>query len=226
MGIAFSGFSISVKGKNKALNQDYCLVREFKNAFLMVVCDGLGSKKFSHIGSRYLAKSLITILRRESFDCNDLVKNEAKLLKLWQKHINKQGFSTKECSTTLLCAIIGEKYAYFGRVGDGVMVIFADEIYVLEDNDEFSNITTPFGTQAMKWLKLDTHTLRAAGLCSDGISEIIASQHTKAFFNEYINTYKNINSQSRKTEIKTWLDEFNQKGFCDDKSIAVAWRIK
>lgn len=225
MGIAFGGFSVSVKGKNKALNQDYYLLRHFKNVFLMVVCDGLGSKKFSHIGAKYLAKSLAAILKRKQFDFDDLVKSESILLNLWQEHINKLGLSINECSTTFLCAIVGKKYAYFGRVGDGVIAVFADKTYILEDNGEFSNVTTPFGSQTMKWLRLDSSSIKSIGLCSDGISEIIDPQHIQAFFSEYIEEYKKINSQTRKAEIRAWLNDFNNKGFCDDKSIAVAWRM-
>ncbi|WP_243832599.1 PP2C family serine/threonine-protein phosphatase [Campylobacter sp. US33a] len=221
----FNGFGISVKGKNKILNQDYCLLRHFKNACLMVVCDGLGSKKFSHIGAKYLAKSLTTILRKKQFDFDDLVNSESILLNLWQKYINKQGLNIKDCSTTLLCAIISEKYAYFGRVGDGMIVVFADTTYILEDNGEFSNVTTPFGSQKMKWLQLDSSNIKAIGLCSDGISEIIDSQHTKTFFSEYISEYKRMDSHTRRTEIRAWLNNFNNKGFCDDKSIVVAWRM-
>lgn len=191
----------------------------------MVVCDGLGSKKFSHIGAKYLAKSLASILKRKQFDFDDFVKSESILLSLWQDHINKLGLKINECSTTLLCAIIGEKYAYFGRVGDGMIVVFADATYILEDNGEFSNVTTPFSSQAMKWLQLDSSSIKAIGLCSDGISEIIDSQHTEAFFSEYISEYRKMDSCIRKTEIRAWLNNFNNKGFCDDKSIVVAWRM-
>lgn len=226
MGITFNGFGISVKGKNKTLNQDYYLLRHFKNVFLMVVCDGLGSKKFSHIGAKYLAKSLAAILKRKQFDFDDLVKSESILLSLWQERINKLGLNIKECSTTLLCAIICEECTYFGRVGDGMIVVFADSTYILEDNGEFSNVTTPFSSQAMKWLQLDSSSIKAIGLCSDGISEIIDSQHTEAFFSEYISEYKKMDSQTRQTEIRAWLNNFNNKGFCDDKSIVVAWRMR
>lgn len=225
MGIAFGGFSVSVKGKNKALNQDYCVLHHFKNTFLMAVCDGLGSKKFSNIGAKYLAKSLAAILKRKQFDFDDLVKSESILLNLWQERINKLGLSINECSTTLLCAIVGKKYAYFGRVGDGVIAVFADKTYILEDNGEFSNVTTPFGSQTMKWLQLDSSSIKSIGLCSDGISEIIDPRHIQAFFSEYIEEYKKIDSQTRKAEIRAWLNDFNNKGFCDDKSIAVAWRM-
>lgn len=225
MGLAFSGFGISVKGKNKELNQDYYLLHHFKNALLIVVCDGLGSKKFSHIGAKYLAKSLLVMLRQSRFDFNDLVGSEARLLSLWQERLSKMGLDLKECSTTLLCAIIDQKYAYFGRVGDGVIAIFADDTYILEDNDEFSNITTPFGSQEMKWLRLDSSMIKSVGLCSDGISEIIDTRYIKSFFGEYIDVYKNVAPQTREMEIKTWLNHFNHKGFCDDKSIVVAWRI-
>lgn len=224
MGLVFSGFDISVKGKNKLLNQDYCLLHHFKNTLLIAVCDGLGSKKFSHIGAKYLAKSLFVMLRQNRFDFNDLIGSEAKLLNLWKERLGKLGLDIKECSTTLLCAIIDQKYAYFGRVGDGIIAIFADNVYILEDNDEFSNITSPFGTQTMKWLRLDSSTIKSVSLCSDGISEIVDSRYVKSFFSEYLDAYKNMTPQKRDMEIKTWLNNFNHKGFCDDKSIVVAWR--
>lgn len=224
MGLAFSGFGISVKGKNKALNQDYFLLHHFKDTLLIIVCDGLGSKKFSHIGAKYLAKSLLIMLRQNKFDFNDLTGSEAKLSDLWQKRLNKLGLDTKECSTTLLCAIINRESAYFGRVGDGITIVFADDTYILEDNDEFSNVTSPFGSQRMKWLQLDSATIKSVGLCSDGISEIVDSQYIKSFFSEYLDAYQNMIPQKREMEIKTWLNNFNHKGFCDDKSIVVAWR--
>ena len=54
------GYGASLIGKShikiKKPSQDSYLISNMENYTLAVVCDGLGSKKYSHIGSRKLCK--------------------------------------------------------------------------------------------------------------------------------------------------------------------------
>ena len=44
--------------KNKKVNQDGFFVLKKNQAFCLIVCDGAGSAKFSHIGSKAFSKNL------------------------------------------------------------------------------------------------------------------------------------------------------------------------
>jgi len=68
----FDCFAVSVKGRDKVLNQDYFAFTKTKKGIFLAVCDGLGSKIKSHFGSKILAKNAVKLAKK-------MLLNEKKL---------------------------------------------------------------------------------------------------------------------------------------------------
>ena len=222
MGVGFGGFGISIKGRDKILNQDYFLLRNYKNTLVLVVCDGLGSKRFSNIGSKMLAESIALLLKKTRLSECNLYEFESKLIKLWQEKILCYTQYINECSSTLLMAVIYDRLSFFGRVGDGGIIIFGKKEYYMEEEDkDFANFTSSFGREKIKWLVLETKDIESIAIFSDGITEFLDQNKVMRFFSDFIESYKYSN---KKNEIKSWLQSFNARGFRDDKTLIVAYR--
>ena len=59
----------SEKGSYHKRNQDSFIVKKVKGIYIVGISDGLGSKKYSHIGSQLLCKSLLDIVYKvEDFE--------------------------------------------------------------------------------------------------------------------------------------------------------------
>lgn len=52
----------SEKGSYHKINQDSFIIKKVRGMYIVGISDGLGSKKYSHIGSKLLCKSLLDIV--------------------------------------------------------------------------------------------------------------------------------------------------------------------
>ena len=226
-GSQWSGWGVSEIGplhiKENIPNQDSYLVKKYAWGIVGVVCDGLGSKKYSHIGSDALTKSVIKAARIFDFTKN-LNLFEPLLKSLWDISISP--YMQNEVSTTLLFTIIKDKKVYIGRVGDGAIAIFGKHnLLVEEDKDMFTNYTTPFGREEkIKWYVYDAYEIDYVVMCSDGISEDIQRDKLLDFFQKYAIYYKEMHVNKRSYEIKQWLKKWPVKGHSDDKTIVAITR--
>jgi len=107
-------FGASVIGsyhiQNNLQNQDSFYI---SNKLLSVaVSDGLGSKKFSHYGSKYLVKYAVKLSRL-------LYKNkkafEKKLYHLWITKLKEQQINYKDASSTLMLVFIKKIKRYISQ---------------------------------------------------------------------------------------------------------------
>lgn len=218
----WKGWGVSQIGpshiKNNIPNQDSYIVKKYIWGIVGVVCDGLGSKKYSHIGSSALVKSIIQASKIFDFD-KDIKLFEPLLRSLWKININP--YNTDETSTTLLFSIVKNSKIYIGRVGDGAIAVFGkNSLLIEEDKDSFTNYTTPFGRETLiDWKIYDESEVENIVICSDGISEDIHKEKILDFFQNYIENYKKISSIKRNYEIREWLKNWPVKGHSDDKTI-------
>lgn len=219
---SWEGWGLSEIGplhiKENIPNQDSYIVKKYSWGIVGSVCDGLGSKKYSHIGSQALIKALTQSAKIFDFQ-KDINLFEPLLKSLWD--INISPYLADETSTTLLFTIVKNKKIYIGRVGDGAIAIFGkNSLLVEEDKDMFTNYTTPFGREEkIRWYIFDEDNIDYIVMCSDGISEDIQKNRILDFFQNYIENYKNISSIKRNYEIKNWLKNWPVKGHTDDKTI-------
>ncbi len=221
-GNKWSGWGVSEIGplhiKENIPNQDSNTVKKYSWGIVGVVCDGLGSKKYSHIGSLALVNALTQASNDFDFK-KDIDLFEPLLKSLWD--VNISPYMQNETSSTLLFSIVRHKKVYVGRVGDGAIAIFGkNNLLVEEDKDMFTNYTVPFGRDVkIKWYIFDEDDIDYIVMCSDGVSEDIHSDKILDFFQSYIVNYKNAPSSKRNYEIKQWLKNWPVKGHSDDKTI-------
>lgn len=132
--------------------QDYCAGSSEDRALVAACSDGAGSAELSHMGSRAAvlrfieeASSVTEAPDRQAVEswvskARDRVFDEA----------DAQGVPPRQLACTLLAAIVGEDWAAFVQIGDGIIVFDGDSGYQLAfwpDNGEYAN-TTRFLTQA------------------------------------------------------------------------------
>jgi len=221
-GNRWSGWGVSQIGplhiRNSIPNQDSFVVKKYRWGIVGVVCDGLGSKKYSDIGSNALVKSIVKL--SESFNFSKEIELfEPMLVDLWEKEITP--YDKEETATTLLFVIVKNKKVYIGRVGDGAIAIFGkNNLLIEEDKNSFTNYTIPFGRETLiDWKIYDEVEVDSIVICSDGISEDIKNEKKMDFFSSYILNYKDMNSNIRYKEIAEWLENWLVRGHTDDKTI-------
>ena len=228
-GNIWSGWGVSEIGplhiKENIPNQDSFIVKKYSWGIVGVICDGLGSKKYSHIGSKALVNAITKAAQLFDFE-KDINLFEPLVKSLWD--INIFPYAPNETSTTLLFSIVKNKKVYIGRIGDGAIVVFGKESILLEeDKNMFTNYTTPFGRdQKIQWCIFDESEIDSIVMCSDGISEDLKKDKLLDFFQNYIDNYKNIQSNKRVYEIKQWLKNWPVKGHSDDKTIVALVKAK
>lgn len=156
-------------------NQDCFIVDNRQMYTLAVVCDGLGSKKFSHYASRLLCRVIKREIRRR-FAHNNFSPYETiaciqnKFLKrLWP-------FSLKNADTTCLFSVVSAKSIFLFQVGDGMAAV-RDEGITYADNTEkdFANETYSFGKSGrsnwrIKIIPKEEKNYKIL-LCTDGVAD-------------------------------------------------------
>jgi len=199
-------------------NQDSYIVKKYSWGIVGVVCDGLGSNKYSDIGSLALVQAVTQAARLFDFK-KDINLFEPLLKSLWDIKISP--YSQSETSTTLLFTIIKHQKVYIGRVGDGAIGIFGKtSLLAEEDKDMFTNNTVPFGREEkISWAIFDEDNIDYIVMCSDGISEDLHNDRILDFFKNYVSDYRGMTAVKRNYEIKNWLKNWPVKGHSDDKTI-------
>lgn len=221
-GNKWSGWGVSEIGplhtKENIPNQDSFIVKKYSWGIVGVVCDGLGSKKYSHLGAKALVGAIIKAAQLFDFK-KDIQLFEPLVKSLWD--INISPYSQDETSTTLLFSIVKNKKIYIGRVGDGAIAILGKESFLLEeDKNMFTNYTIPFGRdEKIQWHIFNDSEIDSIVMCSDGISEDLKKDKLLDFFQNYMANYKDMQANKRVYEIKKWLKNWPVKGHSDDKTI-------
>ena len=219
----FFGWSNSVIGPlhllNGIPNQDYAKFYISNKITIGVVCDGLGSKKYSHIGSKTLADSLIKCAKIFDFS-KDISLFKSLLKSIWD--IEKYPYSDMDTGTTLLFCIIQKGIVRIGMVGDGAIVLLGkqDKIITPDKNDSFGNITRSFGANSdIIWHEYKASDIDSVVMFTDGISDDLAPERMINFASNFVVEYKNKHQVQREIIINKWLKEWPVRGHSDDKSI-------
>ncbi len=211
--------------KNHMPNQDNYLVYNSKSFTLAVVCDGMGSKKHSRIGSKRLCKIIKKQVKKSlitgQFNVIDLLTN---IQTCWLSKLFP--FSLKSCDTTCLFCVISENNILSCQLGDGILAIKTEEsvdILKIKD-DDFSNETIGIGKAKLKdWsiriTKKESNKKYEIILGTDGISEDLIIEAVADFIKDISsNTVGKYTRNKYLTNIlKKWPNKFSN----DDKTIVV-----
>ena len=215
---------ISIMGSYHNVNQDSFLCKPYKDGYIMVVSDGMGSKSLSHLGSKCICECVYDVVSNYAFDL-DVISFKDIIYACheeWKKRLSD--FDIKQCYATLLVAVIRKKTIKAARLGDGFLAIYADgKVTCLYDKKEnyFANETDclkeNLDREKIEIVKIEYSKYQGAVSCTDGV-EIGTMQEkdiigfTQAFVDEYSNKEK----EDVIEEIESWLEDWPGM---DDKTL-------
>ena len=216
---------VSIKGSYHDINQDSFLSKEYSDGYILVLSDGMGSKKLSHYGSKAICESVYEIVSSPNNNL-DLVSFKDILYSChenWKRKLYE--FDISDCYATMLVAVVTKDRIQAARLGDGFVSIFADnEVHCLFDkkDDFFANETDclreSFDRDAIEVLDIEYTNFQGVVSCSDGI-EIGTMQEDEliSFTQDFVTEYAVRKEMEIIDEIGDWLVDWPG---CDDKTIA------
>ena len=216
------GGGISIKGSYHEINQDYYLSREFDDGYLIVVSDGMGSKKLSHYGSKAICEAVYEVISEYSSDIDKMDFSEILSLsyKEWKKKVEEHGITN--CYATLLVVVVTDNKIKAARLGDGFLGIYLnDEVICLFDKKEdyFANETDClrelFDEDKLEIIELDYDIFYGALCCTDGIE--LRTEDLQSFSKEFIEWYAQTDEYEIKKHVESWLKQWPG---ADDKTLA------
>ena len=224
--------SVSVIGprnlREKKSNQDAVMHRFWKKNWCIVVCDGMGSKPLSHIGSSLACRSVCDVLKHCDFSLAE--KEVAKKIYLhWLKLLKEKNILPCDAATTCLFAWgNGEGEVRLFQLGDGAIYYQAESFghVSLKSDDLFSNQTNALGYSKKwdDWAYKKIHlTSQKHGivLLTDGISDDLFNEQ---LFTSTLIQKATLQSVRRiKKYIQHELHHWPTPQHSDDKSIGIVF---
>ena len=220
--VIFGG--ISIIGSYHNVNQDSFLCKPYKDGYIMVVSDGMGSKSLSHLGSKCICECVYDVVSNYAFDL-DVISFKDIIYACheeWKKRLSD--FDIKQCYATLLVAVIRKKTIKAARLGDGFLAIYADgKVICLYDKKEnyFANETDclkeNLDREKIEIVKIEYSKYQGAVSCTDGV-EIGTMQEKDiiGFTQEFVDEYSNKEIEDVIKEIESWLEDWPGM---DDKTL-------
>ena len=204
-------------------NQDAVKCKTSNGFWATAVADGMGSRKFSGIGSKLAVNIAIDACMSSSFDISD--KEIVTLIySNWLCELKAADISSNDAVTTLLLTWGNNKgqFRYF-QLGDGEIVSNLRQLSSNE-TDNFSNETTGLGIskKLSDWCIGSTclaEDEKGITLMTDGISEDI-DDHV-GFSSSVISNAKGKSRRALKKKLITLLKAWPTPNHTDDKTIAV-----
>jgi hypothetical protein len=130
--------------------QDYCAGTAVGTTVVAACADGAGSAELSHLGSKAAVECFMEVASLEAAPTREQIESwvdAARARVLDEAAANET--ASRQLACTLLVAIVGEAWAAFAQIGDGVIVFDGPEGFDLAfwpDNGEYAN-TTRFLTE-------------------------------------------------------------------------------
>lgn len=216
---------ISKTGSYHEKNQDSFLCKPYKDGFILVVSDGMGSKSLSHYGSKYLCESVYDVISNYSLDI-DVISFKDVIYACheeWKKRLAE--FDLSQCYATMLVAVIRKNSIKAARLGDGFLSIYIDnDIYCLYDKKDsyFANETDcvreVLDREKLEVMELNYHLFQGVVACTDGIEiGTMKEEELVSFTCEFVNEYSNKEKAEVISEIEQWIEDWPG---ADDKTLA------
>ena len=224
--------SVSVIGprnlREKKSNQDAVMHRFWNKNWCIAVCDGMGSKPLSHIGSTLACQSVCNVLKHCDFSLAE--KEVAKKIYLhWLKLLKEKNILPCDAATTCLFAWgNGEGEVRLFQLGDGAIYYQTESFghVSLKSDDLFSNQTNALGYSkkwddwAYKKIHL-TNKKHGIVLLTDGISDDLLNE--QLFTSMLIQKAALRSVRQIKKYIKHELNHWSTPQHSDDKSIGIVF---
>ena len=227
----YVSFGCSVIGpghiKTGKPNQDSFLLKKYKNGWVAVVSDGVGSKPLSHTGSAAVCSSVCNVMRDylnspKSVDIKDVLRL---VHSRWLFNISPS--LADDCCATVLFAVVTAKKIILGRLGDGMICCRNnhEDILLLDDKtDSFSNVTKCMRYKFIydDWYikEIPLQNFEYIVLTTDGISDDIPSDNLLSFARDFITKNSSEKPGKITKKIKHMLIDWPVPMHSDDKTIA------
>lgn len=213
--------SVSVIGGHK-INQDSLVCRMFEWGIAAVVSDGLGSARFSHIGSRAVCEAVIEICALNNGVITDTTDFLRTVNTLWKKMLLP--FDVSDCYATCLICIICREELFAARLGDGFIGIVEQHgvrVFLDDKTEHFANETDclneEFEPELWQIIKMDAANVCAVVMFTDGMVMGDGSEEvTSLFCREFYKGYKLVAAEEAEKDIHGWVIDWHGS---DDKSI-------
>ncbi len=233
----------SVRGTSHAATdqpcQDFCAGKHADSTVAAACSDGAGSADLSHLGSKSAVERFMDVAT-PSESAPERAAIEAWVDAARERVLEEaatQGVVPRRLACTLLVAIVGDGWATFAQIGDGVIVFNGDAGYELAfwpDNGEYAN-TTRFLTDDdyRKHLRIEVVTRQVSELAvmTDGLQMLAldfkgARVHDRFFEPLFRTVRNNANEEALRTSLLEFMDSkrVNERTD-DDKTLLLAVRI-
>jgi serine/threonine protein phosphatase PrpC len=206
-------------------NQDAFLNRQLSGGFLSVVCDGMGSKPNSHVGSRLACRAVYEVIRNVEYgiDSQFLVNS---VYSRWLTLLD--GSPENDAVTTcLICWGNSSGSVRYFQLGDGRIV--APKHFIENESANFSNETTGFGisTSFSDWRtgEFVLNRGQCVAIMTDGISEDLQLGCEGDLLAALTQSLKGRSSRRSKKVLVEELQDWPTPNHLDDKTISVVVRL-
>ena len=212
-------------GSYHDVNQDSFLSKPYKDGYIMVVSDGMGTKSLSHFGSKCICESVYDVVSNYTFDLDAISFKDIIYAchEEWKKRLSD--YDIKQCYATLLVAVIREKTIKAARLGDGFLAIYADgKVTCLYDKKEnyFANETDclkeELDREKIEIVEIEYSKFHGAVSCTDGVEiGTMQEEDITGFTQEFVEEYSYKEKDEVIEEIESWLKDWPGM---DDKTLA------
>lgn len=206
-------------------NQDALGLWGWKTGWIAVVCDGLGSRPLSHVGSRLACLAARRVIRNGA-DWGNPRQVIEDIGRMWLETLP---ISPAQAATTVLiaaCRANGE--CFVAQLGDGLILCRSEgEFSILtSERDGFANQTKALGSSE-SWLdwRISRPQLVAPGdgimMMTDGISDDLRTDLLESFFHMMQKECRGRTSRRAKKWLQAQLEGWPTPGHSDDKTVAM-----
>ncbi len=197
------------------------MARVWGQRWAAVVCDGMGSRPRSEIGSREAAKAAICSIKSLDFDADRKLVVQT-LYRSWLERL--KGLNVQPADAVTTCILVwgmSDGRFRYAHLGDGML---SSPVATLSTggSSEFSNETTGLGlSKSLSDWRFGSDTLQAHDnsliLMSDGISEDLTDPQS---FSRYLSSELLKKSQRQaKSWLRRQLNDWPTPGHSDDKTL-------
>lgn len=210
-------------------NQDSFLITKYSFGLVMVVADGLGTKKYSEIGSKEVCKVVGEAakiwIKKENAPIEFLIRL---IHNLW--HISIYPYPKNECGTTcLFCITLNSGKTILGQLGDGIIYYYKDEslnILSEKENDFFNTTNSVASVRNINEWTFKEINIQDSNftllMTTDGLSEDIINSKRKDFMfyiKDQISLQENQTKKNKK--LKKILTKCEGEYNVDDKTLII-----
>ena len=232
----------SVQGTSHAQSglpcQDYCAGKIDGTTLVAACADGAGSAELSHLGSKAVVDRFLEVASSEAMPTKEQVEEwVAAARDRLLETAAASGSLPRKFACTFLAALVGEGWAAFIQVGDGVIVVDGLESYKLAfwpDNGEYPNSTRFLSEddyQQHLRIEIVERKISELAILTDGLQMLALDIARKKVHDRFFEPlFKSVRNGPDEAALQSSLLEFldskrvNERTD-DDKTLLLATRI-